>query len=200
VIASSFSLHVESILSDFEAIFSYLWPFYSCYVVIVVYVVSLLKWRARQKRTKQKRASEEECDEGDEASVTKEPSPKRSRTEQTSKKELEKELKLAREAREEERRARKELEQKLARLQKKGKSSSKSSSSCAENKEEDSGSDSSRSDSATVSHRRVSGSGCSSVKARYHQLKEMAEEMATVDENARLKKDNLLMKRAMNGR
>jgi hypothetical protein len=31
-------------------------------------------------------------------------------------------------------------------------------------------------------------------------LKEMAEEMSTVDENARLKKDNLLMKRAMNGR
>jgi hypothetical protein len=29
-------------------------------------------------------------------------------------------------------------------------------------------------------------------------LKEMADEMATVDENAKLKKDNLLMKRAMN--
>jgi hypothetical protein len=30
--------------------------FCSCYVVIVVYVISLLKWRARQKRAKQKRA------------------------------------------------------------------------------------------------------------------------------------------------
>jgi mannitol-specific phosphotransferase system IIBC component len=100
---------------------------------------------------------------------------------------------LAREAREEDQRARKELEQKLARMEK-GKASSKSSSSCVEAKEEDSHA----SDSATVVYRRVSGSGSSSVKARYYELKEMADEMATIDENAKLKKDNLLMKRAMN--
>jgi hypothetical protein len=66
-------------------------------------------------------------------------------------------------AREEDRRARKELEQKLARMEK-GKASSKSSSSCVEAKEEDSHA----SDSATVVYRRVSGSGSSSVKARYY--------------------------------
>jgi hypothetical protein len=88
------------------------------------------------------------------------------------------------------------LEKKMAGLEK-GKTSSKASSSCVEAKEEE---DSHASDtSTTVIHRRVSGSGGSgSVKARYHELKDFADEIATLDELARLKKDNLMMKKAMN--
>lgn len=112
------------------------------------------------------------------------------RTGQPSKREikLERELKLVREEREKDRLARQELEKKIASLQK-GKASSKSSSSAAETKGEDS------SASNGNSTCRVNGGG--SVKARYHQLKDVADEMATVDELARLKKENLLMKRAM---
>ena len=114
------------------------------------------------------------------------------RTGQASKREIdfEKELKLEREAREEDRRVRLELEKKVARLEK-GKASSKSSSTAAETKEENS---CASSDNASSS--RESGRG--SVKARYHELKDIADEIATVDELARLKKDNLLMKKAMN--
>lgn len=115
------------------------------------------------------------------------------RTGLASKREIdfEKELKLEREAREEDRRVRLELEKKVARLEK-DKASSKSSSTAAETKEENSCCAS----SDNASSCRESGRG--SVKARYHELKDIADEIATVDELARLKKDNLLMKKAMN--
>ena len=43
------------------------------------------------------------------------------------------------------------------------------------------------------------GSASSSVQARYFELKELAEDLATAEENARLKKDNLLMRKAICG-
>ncbi len=133
------------------------------------------------------------ADESEEESVAEKPSSKRLRTGLASKREIdfEKELKLEREAREEDRRVRLELEKKVARLEK-DKASSKSSSTAAETKEENSCCAS----SDNASSCRESGRG--SVKARYHELKDIADEIATVDELARLKKDNLLMKKAMN--
>ena len=101
------------------------------------------------------------------------------------------ELKESKAAREEDRRVRQELEKKLARFERSKKSKSQALAADAETKEEDDDDDCS--DGARSSR----GSGNFSVNDRYYEYMDLADDISMVLENAKLKKENLLRRRAM---